>query len=781
MKKTLAIILTAVMVLSMVITAIPFSASAEEEAVLDPKNSEGLSIGEVAEGYTTDLTGATAIGTAEQFKNAISVSGTNYGSFYLTADIDLTTIDYMPVFGVFEGNFDGCGYTVTTNAPLFYGIGSGDTDLVANNCATSVIKNINIVADIDVAELPALPDGVGYSLGALACFACPAKAKLLEYTNIRVTGTIKGDDVIDATEDEDEACTGGLVGAGYGGFDMSYIFIDDMTITGACAGGVYGSASIGTGRAGQQFTVENCYVNADIIQDGSNGNADGGADRVAAAGLFAYAQHSNITIKNVEIYGTITANTGVYVAGIIGRSAMAGDPKGTVLVEDCKVYADIVSNKASTSSWAGAGAIFGIPQFTGEKAENNSYVIIKNCVNYGDITANHNAGGLVGVNVNCTIRIIGCENYGTIKAQGSALYAGGIVGRADRAVTFGYDPRTGEMVEGAVTVNHGDVITDSFGGGIIGGTGNNSGYVEFNDCINNGEVSAWNAGGIIGFSEKNNEAHFNNCVNNGDVYGANIGGILGKLKKVFTLENCTNNGDIIMVGTDDDNNQKGVGGIAGSIFNTAPEKLENLKNTGNIYSLSEDGEIYGHNVAGIVGSFGTAEWLVSADPETWDQATFINCVNDGDIIGAGDVAGIVAHGEFAFKVIDCVNNGDITGKNAAGLVIFGFVGNNLADETVIEGNNVSGTVTGTDSAAAIVIAGEGLDIADCLDNNVIYNTCNANAYISNGVATLTAQYPFVITNPDTGDNFAMGIVLSILAITAMGITAVVVLKKRVRN
>ena len=35
MKKTLAIILTAVMVLSMVITAIPFSASAEEEAVLD--------------------------------------------------------------------------------------------------------------------------------------------------------------------------------------------------------------------------------------------------------------------------------------------------------------------------------------------------------------------------------------------------------------------------------------------------------------------------------------------------------------------------------------------------------------------------------------------------------------------------------------------------------------------------------------------------------------------------------------------------------------------------
>ena len=779
MKKTLAIILTAVMVLSMVITAIPFSASAEDAVVLDPKNEAGLSIGKVAEGYTTDLTGATAIGTAEEFKNAISVSGTNYGSFYLTADIDLTTIDYMPVYGVFEGNFDGCGYTVTTNAPLFYGIGSGDTDLVANNCANSVIKNLNIVADIDVAELPALADGVGYSIGAIACFACPAKDKLLEYTNIRVTGTIKGDDVIDITENEDEACTGGLVGAGYGGFDMSYVFIDDMTITGACAGGVYGSASIGTSRAGQQFTVENCYVNADIIQDGSNGTADGGADRVAAAGLFAYAQHSNITIKNVEIYGTITANTGVYVAGIIGRSAMAGDPKGTVLVEDCKVYADIVSNKASTSSWAGAGAIFGIPQFTGEKAENNSYVIIKNCVNYGDITANHNAGGLVGVNVSCSIRIIGCENYGTIKAQGGALYAGGIVGRADRAVTFGYDPRTGEMVEGAVTVNHGDVITDSFGGGIIGGTGNNSGYVEFNDCINNGEVSAWNAGGIFGFSEKNNETHFDGCVNNGDVYGANIGGIIGKVKKVFTLENCTNNGDIVMVGQDDEHTQKGVGGIAGSIFNTAPEEMKNLTNNGNVYG--KDGELYGYNVAGIVGSLGTAEWLASSNPEVWDQASFVNCVNKGNITGAGDVAGIVAHGEYAFIVKDCVNEGNITGKNAAGIVVFGFVGNNLATDTVIENNTVVGTVTGTQSGAAIAIAGEGLDIEACLVDNVIYNTCNANAYISNGSATLTAMYPLVITNPNTGDNFVMGIVLSILAITAMGITAVVVLKKRVRN
>ena len=765
MKKTLAIILTAVMVLSMVITAIPFSASAEE-AVLDPKNSEGLSIGEVAEGYAP-AAGAIAIDSAEKFieefdgyTGDVLISDKDY---YLTADITIPD-DYWPD-GYFAGTLDGCGYTISTKAPLFWALWPE----TAGDAGATVIKNLVINADIDV-------DGA--KIGALAMWGGAEVNRKVIVDNVKFTGSINGDDTLDAIDWRNDWGTGGLFGQWYGGVDVTDVFVDCEDITGICVGGIIGSLSNEYKEA--PVTIKDVYVNTNIIsKDCGKTGSSGDTDRWAVGGIIGYAQTKPVSIENANIYGTIESDGFRQIGGMIGR---IGDNSGAAssyfLFKDCTNYATIEHDSGKqASSYGGVGGMLGVLQVSSSA----QYVILENCVNYGDITASTNAGGLVGVNPAGTVRIIGGANYGDITAnvEYDSLYAGGIAGRAQKAITFGYDPRTSEMVDDAATVNYGTITAQSFAGGIVGGAQSGDAYLEFVNAENNGDVDAWNAGGIFGFSTQNNQNHFSNCVNNGDVYGANIGGIIGKAKKVFTLEDCTNNGDLIIVGEVDDSKEAGVGGIAGAIYNTLPEKLENLKNTGNIYG--EDGELYGHNVAGIIGSIGTGEWLVSADPETWDQATFINCVNDGDIIGAGDVAGIVAHGEFAFKVIDCVNNGDITGKNAAGLVIFGFVGNNLADETVIEGNNVSGTVTGTDSAAAIVIAGEGLDIADCLDNNVIYNTCNVNAYISNGVATLTAQYPFVITNPDTGDNFAMGIVLSILAITAMGITAVVVLKKRVRN
>lgn len=765
MKKTLAIILTAVMVLSMVITAIPFSASAEEEAVLDPKNSEGLSIGEVAEDYAP-AAGAIAIDSAEKFiqefdgfNGDVLISDKDY---YLTADITLPD-DYWPD-GYFAGTLDGCGYTISTKAPLFWALWPE----TAGDAGATVIKNLVINADIDV-------DGA--KIGALAMWGGAQVNRSVIVDNVKVTGSINGDETKDAVDWKNDWGTGGIFGQWYGGADITDVFVDCEDITGICVGGIIGSLSNEYKEA--PVNIKDVYVNTNIISKdcGATGSAPD-TDRWTIGGIIAYSQTKPVSIENANVYGTMESNGPNQLGGMIGRT---GDNGGTeaayFLLKNCNNYATInyeAGKKAS--SWGGVGGMLGVVQVT-----SNRHVILENCVNYGDITSSTNVGGLVGVNPAGVVRIIGGANYGDITAntEYDSLYAGGIVGYAYKAITFGYDPRISDYVEDAATVNYGTISAQSFAGGIVGGQGKGGGYLEFVNVENNGDVYAWNAGGVFGFTTQNTENHFSDCVNNGDVYGANIGGIIGKSKKVFTLEDCTNNGDLIIVGEVDDSKDAGVGGIAGAIYNTLPEKLENLKNTGNIYG--EDGELYGHNVAGIVGSIGTGEWLESADPETWDQATFINCVNDGDIIGAGDVAGIVAHGEFAFKVIDCVNNGDITGKNAAGLVIFGFVGNNLATDTEIKGNNVSGTVTGTDSAAAIVIAGEGLDIADCLDNNVIYNTCNANAYISNGVATLTAQYPFVITNPDTGDNFAMGIVLSILAITAMGITAVVVLKKRVRN
>ena len=739
MKKTLAIILTAVMVLSMVITAIPFSASAEEAVVLDPKNEAGLSIGSVAEDYTP-AAGAIAIDSAEKFiaefdgyTGDVLVSDKDY---YLTADITLPD-DYWPD-GYFAGTIDGCGYTINTKAPLFWALwpeAEGDA-------AAVVIKNLVINADIDVD---------GQQIGALAMQGGADVGRQAIVDNVKVTGSINGDDTKDAVDWHNDWGTAGLFGTWYGGVDVTDVFVDCEDITGICVGGIIGSLSNGYKEA--LVNIKDVYVNTDLssIDCGATGSAPDD-DRWAIGGVIAYAQTMPVSIENANIYGTIKSNGKNQIGGMIGRT---GDNNGTTasyfLFKDCNNYATIEYEAGKkASSWGGVAGMFGVVQVS-SKAQ---YVILENCVNYGDITSSTNAGGLLGVNPSATVRIIGGANYGDITAntEYDSLYAGGIVGYAFKAVTFGWDPRT-EAFSDAAVVNYGTISAQSFAGGIVGGQGKKGGYLELVNVENNGDVYAWNAGGIFGFTTENNENHFSDCVNNGDIYGANIGGIIGKVRQVFTLEDCTNNGDIIMVGNADDGTQNGVGGIAGSLFNTAPEELKNLKNTGNIYG--KDGALYGYNVAGIVGSFGTAECKNTAGE--WDQATFINCVNEGDIVGAGDVAGIVAHGEYAFIVKDCVNDGNITGKNAAGIVVFGFVGNNLATDTVIENNRVVGTITGTQSGAAIAIAGEGLDIEDCLDSNVIYDSCNVNAYISNGTATLTAQYPFVITNPDTGDNFVMGI------------------------
>ena len=770
MKKTLAIILTAVMVLSMVITAIPFSASAEE-AVLDPKNSEGLSIGDVAEGYTTNLEGATPIDTAEELIAALSVTSYNayvYGNYYLTADITLPD-DYWPDFGRFGGNLDGCGYTITTNeAPIFWGVYANGADIVIKNLTINAKGMVSSVSEYNCDPKDMAPandtstTGVNGYIGVLAQKAGQENGGSVTFDNILITGKgVAGNGTVNKTHYGWES--GGFLGIlESGNTAVSDVYVNLETVEGwDNLGGLIGDVKDGA------YSFDNVHVNTFVNAD-FNGN-----DGTGMGGLFGRTQKAILTIKNSSVNGTVKgSNKGLATAGFIGniQSANEGD---TIKFKNCVNNADVTNMRSAADSnrkYWGAGG------FIGNTANGSVRFSFDTCVNNGDIVANVNAGGFVGNGQYAIHDVINCVNNGDVTVTGSAVSAGGFVGKAYQG-SFLFSEEEGDK-----SINNGDITADSFAGGFCGNVEHKNSQMWCINVENNGTVNAWNAGGIIGFGEADNtNIHFNNCVNNGDVYGANIGGIIGKLKKVFTLENCINNGDIIMVDTDDDNKQKGVGGIAGSIFNTAPEEMKNLTNNGNVYG--KDGELYGHNVAGIVGSFGTSEWLVSADPETWGQATFINCVNEGDIIGAGDVAGIVAHGEYAFKVIDCVNNGDITGKNAAGLVIFGFVGNNLADKTVIEGNSVSSTVTGTDSAAAIVIAGEGLDIADCLDNNVIYSTCNVNAYISNGVATLTSDYDFVIeiVNPNTGDNFVMGIVLSILAITAMGITAVVVLKKRVRN
>lgn len=102
---------------------------------------------------------------------------------------------------------------------------------------------------------------------------------------------------------------------------------------------------------------------------------------------------------------------------------------------------------------------------------------IENVISYVNITAGNNqAGGIIGYIAAPDVKIINCENYGTITGR--------------------------ELV-----------------GGIVGGSWQN---VSFSECKNHGEVTATlnGAGGIV--SEKYASATLTNCSNDGKVVGGGV-------------------------------------------------------------------------------------------------------------------------------------------------------------------------------------------------------------------------------------------------------------------
>ena len=682
MKKTLAIILTAVMVLSMVITAIPFSASAEDAVVLDPKNSEGLSIGSVAEGYTTDLTDATPIGTAEEWIAAFSegeFDSVITKNYYLTADIVLPD-DYWPAGRNYVGMFDGCGYTVTTNeAPLFWWFWNGAGDAAA----TAVIKNLKIHSKSVISAWSdswdsEKCDGQQF-VGALAMGA-DVRSGTLTIDNVLVTG--KGL----TNERNTGSAVGGLLGELKRTLAASDIYVNVEKIEGINnTAGVVGSTY---DNDHQGFTFDNVHVNTVVDASGATAN-----DGKGNGGFIGRLRSLNTTIENCSVNGTLYGDLGIAAGGFIG-TIESGDREATITIKNCV-------NNATIENWKGSAAdgeqYYGAGGFVGQIENTKTTIVIKDCVNNGDVNANVNAAGFVG-------------NIRRVK---------------------------GVTIEGCV--NNGDITSEVHAAGFIASHGSDKNKAT--DCA---------------------PVSFIDCENNGTITGNRIGGIAARIRRIAALEDCTNNGDIINTTGSD----KGVGGIIGYLAAALPATVSNVKNTGNVTG--------GKHVAGIIAK-------CEADDNT-DGVTFENCVNEGDVtttVADGWVGGILGFSTNKVTLKNCVVSGAVTAEDAACVAaIIGCVKN---ADCVLSGNNVSGTITGKNSAA-LFITEEGVALNDAnVSENVIYNTCNATAYVNGSTTMLTAQYPFVITNPDTGDNFVMGIVLSILAITAMGITAVVVLKKRVRN
>ena len=120
-------------------------------------------------------------------------------------------------------------------------------------------------------------------------------------------------------------------------------------------------------------------------------------------------------VSKVNITFTGTSNY-VYAGGIVGYCGANSDTS-TNVIENCSYYGTITAENGSC-----VGGILG--------AMINRNVTIKNSTNYGTITAKNNVGGILGIHNESSPkapagRILGCYNAGTVSGQTNV---GGIAG-----------------------------------------------------------------------------------------------------------------------------------------------------------------------------------------------------------------------------------------------------------------------------------------------------------------------------------------------------------------
>ncbi len=240
-------------------------------------------------------------------------------------------------------------------------------------------------------------------------------------------------------------------------------------------------------------------------------------------------------------------------------------------------------------------------------------------------------------------------------------------------------------------------------GGLIGmAESANNLYNEIKDCssVNNIIVGKNCVGGLIGAGVRLNSTDvvkgdvYANLTNSSDVTGeTNAGGIIGCLShrnnetNIFT--NCENKPSELDETTGITATSNNAGGIVGSTYwngsgylvpGGSSLKFDNCKNSAKVYAETNSG--------GIAGFIRDKYYLV----------TNLNSINNGEISGVTNVAGIVAKfggnlvGSQQFVFENCENHASITGKDyVAGISAF----NQNLTETILFKNckNTSDTAT----------------------------------------------------------------------------------------
>lgn len=231
-------------------------------------------------------------------------------------------------------------------------------------------------------------------------------------------------------------------------------------------------------------------------------------------------------------------------------------------------------------------------------ADFNDTVFIKDCVNHADIYSVTNVGGIVGLtdNEDYNVLVENCTNYGMIDGGMS----GGIIGDGEGFIirnckNYG---KVGYILNSATT-----------SGGMAGQGGN---FVLIEDCVNyeTAEITAGNAGGMIGAAMN---SVIRRCGNRATITSNHYntlfaGGICGS---DGSISNCYNIGTITgLVNSYDGDNWAEYGAFAGITGTPTIHTVHNVYNAGEII------EPTAHINMG---------WYVNIIPAMLSDTAIINC------------------------------------------------------------------------------------------------------------------------------------------------------------
>lgn len=601
----------------------------------------------------------------------------------------------------FTGIFEGNGYTIDdfvlerdTEAAFFLRVESG------------TVKDLTF--------------GPGCSFTAKATDAPSYAASISAYatgettfSNIVNKGTIK---ITEGVQSNNVNRTGGICGSflSTGSIDRCVNYgsvTSDVAVTNWTGlGGIVGYV----GMNGYVNLITGCENHGAVTNMKVGG-------RVAVAGIAGFIQNANTTVTGCKNHGEIKnvgdANTGVTVAGIVGRIEASANGDNTIsLCENRGNVAFAATNANDAKLFSGVAGILGghAGSLSGSEFK-PAKITVSDCDNYGTVTktgagnTNMYAGGIVAFLNGQTSSdshiadVVNCDNKaganvlnGSTGAGAWDTYTGGVIG---------YQHVNGKIegcnnyasVKCTASANKASSFIHYRLGGIVGSTDNG----QVKNCVNEGDVidesesNAGCVGGVIGLATTK-AISIENCQNKGNVtgtfnsttnsYPVCIAGIVGYPAVATTIKGCTNSGNITSNRTTSGNGMY-MGGLVGQMPKnikviltdcTVSGSMKNNTATnpnksalGGLVGLCYANEVYGcHSTMSIVNTCSVNEYV-------------------GGLIGQveANVVTSISNSSAALSLIS-------KGTQYCGMLV-GRLTHKASSTTTLDGLKVSGTFNST--------------------------------------------------------------------------------------